>query len=87
MGYYLYKKFTLTVNSNKDGKRTLKVKIFSLTEKSNAYGILTAYFGVETFTFKKQQTDKEGRILILDVSTNHSEYILISLYNANTEEE
>ena len=36
---------------------------------------------------KKQETDKEGRILILDVSVNDSEYILINLYNANTEKE
>ena len=29
----------------------------------------------------------EGRILILDASINYSEYILINLYNANTEKE
>ena len=29
----------------------------------------------------------EGRILILDVSVNDSEYILINLCNANTEKE
>ena len=39
------------------------------------------------FIVKKQQTDKEGRISILDVSTNDSEYILINLYDANTENE
>ena len=37
------------------------------------------------FTFKKQQTDHDGGILILDVSINDSKYILINLYNANTE--
>ena len=36
---------------------------------------------------KKQETDKEGRILILNVSVNDSEYILINLYNANAEKE
>ena len=42
----------------------------------------------KTFTVKKQETDdKEGRILILDVSVNDSEYILINLYNANTKKE
>ena len=57
------------------------------TEKTNSCGILTAYFRKETFNVKKQGTDKEGRILILDVSVNDSEYILINLYNANTEKE
>ena len=35
----------------------------------------------------EQETDKEGRILILDVSVNDSEYMLVNLYNANTEKE
>ena len=48
--------------------------------KSNSCSVLIAYFGTGTFTVKKQQTDKEGRILILDVSINDSEYILINLY-------
>ena len=55
--------------------------------KSNSCGVLIAYFGTGTFIVKKKQTDNEGRILILDVSINDSEYILINLYNANTENE
>ena len=45
------------------------------------------YFSFETgpLIVRKQHTDKEGCVLILDVSINHSEYILINLYNANTE--
>ena len=45
------------------------------------------YFSFETgpLIVRKQHTDKEGCALILDVSINHSEYILINLYNANTE--
>ena len=36
---------------------------------------------------KKQKTDKEGRILILGVPVSDPEYILINLYNGNTEKE
>ena len=45
------------------------------------------YFSFETgpLIVRKQHTYKEGCVLILDVSINHSEYILINLYNANTE--
>ena len=53
--------------------------------KTNSCGVLTAYFRKETFTIKKRETDKEGRILILDVSVIDSEYILINVYNANNE--
>ena len=84
MVYYFYKKFTLTVKSNKNGKKTP----FSFSHgKSNSCSVLIAYFGTGTFMVKKQQADKEGRILILPVSINDSEYILINLYNANTENE
>ena len=55
--------------------------------ETSSRGDLTAYFGKETFIVKKQVTDKEGQILVLDVSANYSEYILINLYNGNTEKE
>ena len=52
--------------------------------KTNSCGVLTACFRKEIFTVKKT---KLIRILILDVSINDSEYILINLYNAITEKE
>ena len=55
--------------------------------KENPCSVLIAYFGNEKFTIKKQQADHNGRILIIDVSINDSEYILENLYNANTEKE
>ena len=53
--------------------------------KTNSYGILTASFGKETFTVQKQETDKEGCILVVHVSINVFEYILINLCDTNTE--
>ena len=68
-------------------KEDFKGHAFFFHGKTNSCSVLTAYFGKETFAIKEQETDKEGRILILDVSVNDSEYILINLYNANTEKE
>ena len=73
MEHYFYKRLTLAIKLNKNGKRTLKVSA------------LTAHFGKETFIVEKQETNKEGCILILDVSVNNSQYIMINLCNANTE--
>ena len=73
----------------KNGKRILKV-MFSFPRKSKFLwhpNLLTLLIGKETFTVKKQETDKEGRYLILDVSVNNSQYILVNSYNANTEKE
>ena len=55
--------------------------------EKNSCGVLIAYFGTETFLVNKQQTDKEGRMLIRDVAINDSEYILINLYNSGNAKE
>ena len=47
--------------------------------KTNSCCILTAYFETENFTVKKQRT--------YHVSINDSKYILINLYNVNTDKE
>ena len=54
---------------------------------SNSCGVLIAYLGKTSFVLNKQKTDKAGRILILDVTLDADQYILINLYNANTETE
>lgn len=59
-------------------KRLLESSRFFSHRRSNSCGGLSGYFGIEMFIVKKQQTDEEGRILILDVSINDSEYILIT---------
>ena len=44
-------------------------------------------FGKKLLLLKKQETDKEGHILVLDICVNDSEYFLINLYNAKTKKE
>ena len=68
-------------------KEDFKGHVFFSHEKTNSCGFLTAYFGKKNFNVKKQETDKEGCISILDVSINDSEHILINLYNDNKEKE
>ena len=68
-------------------KEDFKGQVFFSHGKTSSCGVLIAYLGTETFFVNKQEIDKEGRILILNVAINDSEYILINLYNANTEKE
>ena len=78
-----------THSSSKVGqkwKEEFHGKVFFSHGKTKSCGVLTAYFGTEKFTAKKQ-TDHGSRILILDVSINDSEYNLINLYDANTGKE
>ena len=39
------------------------------------------------YSVKKKLSDNSGRILVLDVTINGTEYLLINLYNGNTEPE
>ena len=76
-------------NSKKEQKwkEDFHGKVFFSHGKTNSCGVLTSYLATEKCTVKKQQTDIDDRILILDVSINDFKYILINLYNANTEKE
>ena len=82
-GLLFYKKLIQTVKWNRNGRKTFMVKFSFLTEKQIFVLFLfvfrITYFRTEKFTVKKQQTDYNGHILILDVSINNSEYILINL--------
>ena len=55
--------------------------------KRNPCGILISYIGTHNFVMNNQKTDNDGRILILDVTINDVNFVLINLYNANTETE
>ena len=59
---------------------------FLLHGKRNSCGILTFYIGTDNFAVNNQKTD-DGRTLILDVTINDANFVLINLYNANTETE
>ena len=48
---------------------------------------LLLFFGNLNFSVNKQVGDKNGRILILDVNIDEIRYVLVHIYNANTEVE
>ena len=50
--------------------------------KSISCGVL---FGSITYTVRKKASDKHGRILIIEALIDDTEFILINLYNAYTE--
>ena len=54
--------------------------------KTNSCGVLTGFYGNINVVIKKQLNDKNGRILILEVTIDDTEYLLINIYSANTEQ-
>ena len=51
----------------------------------NYCGVLITFFGKNKIYANSRITDKPGRILILEVMINESKYILVNIYNTNTE--
>ena len=47
--------------------------------------LLITFFGKNKICVNSHITDKYGRILILNVTIDGSEYILVNIYNARTE--
>ena len=55
--------------------------VFFFLEASNSCGVLICL----SFVLSKHKTNKTGRILILNMTLNADQYILINLYDANTD--
>ena len=55
--------------------------------KTNSCGILVGFYGNIHYSAEKKLIDNNGRILVLDVIIDGTEYLLINLYNGNTEPE
>ena len=64
-----------------------KGRVFFSHGTSNSHGVSIAYLGSKCFVAKNKRNDDAGRILILDVTFNDTDYILINIYNTNTETE
>ena len=86
MDFFFYKKHSIIKNEN-TWVNDFNGPVFFSRGTSNSCGVLIAYLGKTSFVVNKQKTDKAGRILILDVMLDGDHYILINLYNANTETE
>ena len=82
--YYFRRKHTLFLITKVPGLMILKVRSFFSHGTSNSYGVLITYLGSNSFVVKNKRNYDTGRILILDVTIDDIDYILINIYNTNT---
>ena len=85
--FYFYKKLILSTDSEKQWKEEFKGQLYFSHRKTNSCGVLIAFFGNLNVVVKNQFKDNHGRILILEVAIDDTEYLLVNIYNANTEQE
>ena len=55
--------------------------------ESDSRGVLKAFRECSDFQIENEKKKKNGRILILQVTIQESNYIFSNIYNANTEQE
>ena len=54
---------------------------------SNSCGVLISYLESKTFVVKNKRNNDRGLILILEVTIDDTDYILVNMYHANTKTE
>ena len=84
-GFLFLQETHSTIKNENTRVNNFNGSVFFSHKTSTSSSVLIAYLGITFFVLNKQKTDKVGRILILDVMLDGDHYILINLYNANTE--
>ena len=65
----------------------LKGPIFFSHGKTNSCGVAFGYIGCNKVDILDKKVDKNGRIFILDVRVNETNFVLVNIYNPTTEKE
>ena len=87
MKFYFYKKHIQQSVIKENGKMNSVDLLFICMVPLNSCGVLITFFGKNKIRVNSQTADKHGRILILDLSIDGPEDILVNIYNANIESE
>ena len=69
-----------------NGRMSLMALFFS-QGKTNSCGVATGFCGKNFFSLIDQKSDENGRILIFEAKINEDNFIVINIYNTNTESE
>ena len=84
-GFLFVQETHSTVNDEIKWKDDFKGEVFYSHGKSNSCGVLICFIGSKRLFIRNKLSDNDGRILILDVNSDDKNFILVNLYNSNTE--
>ena len=77
-----------THSSADDGKRwcdELNGNLYFSHGKTNSGGVAIGYVGSKSFVLGNQTADKNGRLLLVEAIVDDVKFVLINIYNCNTE--
>ena len=62
-------------------------ELFFSHGKTNSCGVAIGFYGSKTIEQRNKISDKSGRILLVEATVDDTIFVLINIYNANTESE
>ena len=75
------------IDREKQWNDKFKDQLYFSHGKTNSCGVLIAFYGNLNVVVKNQFNDGYGRILILEVTIDDADYLLVNVYNTNREQE
>ena len=73
------------VDDEKRWCEELNGNLYSSHRKTNSCGVAIGYVGSKSFVLTNQTADKIGRLLLIEVIVDDVKFVLINIYNCNTE--
>ena len=86
-GFLLLQETHSSLADEKKWADDLNGPIFFSHGKTNSCGVATGYIGSNKVDVLDKKMDKNGCILILDVKVDETNFVLVNIYNPNTETE
>ena len=84
MASYCFRKYS-SLNDKKQQKDEFNGPLVFSHGKTNSCGVATGFCGKNSFDLIDQNSDENGRILIIEAKINEDNFIIINIYNSNTE--
>ena len=84
-GFLFLQETHSTEKNEASWKKDFNGQVFFSHGKSNSCGVLICYYGSNKPVIKNQLQDNDGRILILNLTIDEENFILVNYYNPNTE--
>ena len=66
---------------------TVKDPLFFSHGSTNSCGVAIGFCGLKSLHIIDKKSDEIGRILIIDAKVNDEKFLLVNIYNSNTESE
>ena len=74
-----------STQDEKKWKDDFKDSLFFSHGSTNSCGVAIGFWGLKSLHIIDRKSDENGRILITDAKVNDKKFLLVNLYNPNTE--